>query len=451
MEKMKMPRLIRMPSSITDYIDPEQPPILQQPETTNNENICSDCGNIIPESDMKYSVEGGERIVCTRCYSNYITCADCGDMCQIATMKEVNGNLICENCIEDNYYKCYECDEYEHENNIREGLDGEYYCDDCWRNKYFTCENCENIHNVDDMSSDDNVCNECYISNDDDDDDESSNTSLDTPVHPIVRKAWNNRKHITSFGIELETHNNFYPTEWFKRVYDGSINGNGREYVSAVLPYDKTGLKIVKDFCKYTKEKGATIGTDCGYHLHLGGYRNSYINIKKVWIGYMLMEKIFFNMMPKSRRDNRFCRRFSQDYTFERVLNKNNIARLVSYYYSTQLKAKKNTPRDHYNDKRYYFINFHSWLSGQTVEFRLHAGTLNYDKIQKWMKINKIFMDWLTSKTTTINDVIKLDDKQFYNMIGKKLAEYIQQRISEFGIDNYTAVTVKSITRRRRN
>ena len=423
-------------------------------DTPLRTRTCADCGRTLPIHGVDNSVEGGGRHVCDNCYDEYFECDSCGNMHRNEDLHDACGSNVCDKCLEEEYGICTGCNELCEHDDLTRGTNGELYCDDCLSERYFTCNECGTMCRNMDESSRNGICDHCYNSYDDDDDDdddddedEEGNTSLEIPIHPDVHEAWSTRKKITSFGIELETHNNFSPTKWFKKVYDGSVSG--KEYVSAVLPYDKVGLKIVKDFCVYAKSKNGSIGTDCGYHLHLGGYRNSYINIKKVWLGYMRMERLFFSMMPNSRRTNSYCRRFTQDYTFDTILNKNNIARLVSYYYSTQLRAKKDTPKNRYNDKRYYFVNFHSWLSGQTIELRLHAGTLNYDKIQKWIEINKVFIDWLTDKKTTTKDVLKLDEKQFYDIVGDKLSEYIQQRISEFGVDKYRIVSVKSTTRQR--
>jgi len=212
--------------------------------------------------------------------------------------------------------------------------------------------------------------------------------------------------------------------------------------VSYILPYNEIGFRVIKNFEKVAKDNSVHVGNDCGYHLHLGGYRNTYINIKKVWLGYLMMENLFFSMVPQSRRKSSYCYRFSKDYTVDSILRQNNLPRLLSHFYESQIRIKKNTPKDNYHRKRYYFVNLHVWLSRQTIEYRLHSGTTNSEKILLWAEINKRFTDWLTSKTTSVNDVLSLTEEKFYKIVGNKLKNYILKRINKFGRAKHETIII---------
>lgn len=319
------------------------------------------------------------------------------------------------------------------------------YCRDCFNAVTFECDECGNRFGIDDSNEIDNgnlLCNNCFDS-DDSNEENCCHLKIHPVIHPEVAIAWKRSKKIRTFGIEIESNSDFDAPPFFTKVNDGSIQG--KEYVSFVLPYNQTGFDVVKDFGTIARDNNARAGIDCGFHLHLGGYRNSYFNIKKVWLGYLIMENVFFSMMPKSRRNNNFCYRFTTDYTVESILRQNNLPKLLSHFYERQIKIKSSTPKDSYHSKRYYYVNLHVWLSRQTIEYRLHSGTINATKILMWTELNKRFTDWLTSSKTSINDVLSLAESEdkFYKIIGFRLKNHVTKRINKFGKTEFETITIR--------
>jgi len=58
-------------------------------------------------------------------------CNFCRDKFSIADLKEVEGDLICDNCISENYFSCENCGDLIYNENIKE-FDGDLFCESCY-------------------------------------------------------------------------------------------------------------------------------------------------------------------------------------------------------------------------------------------------------------------------------------------------------------------------------
>lgn len=115
--------------------------------------------------------------------------------------------------------------------------------------------------------------------------------------------------------------------------------------------------------------------------------------------------------MPESRRNNRYCRSL-REITEQNINNAQSIIAL-------QEIAFENT--------RYFKVNPQSYSRHKTIEFRQHAGSINYDKISNWV----LFLNGLVTfaqqqpiaSGTALNDIPFLSDEQksFFRLRTKKL------------------------------
>ena len=81
---------------------------------------------------------------------------------------------------------------------------------------------------------------------------------------------------------------------------------------------------------------------------------------------YQRLEALIDSFMPLSRRanNNGFCRSL-QGFDFSRCTTKRDVYDLMN--------------------SRYYKINSHAYFRHQTIEFRQHSGTTDYEKISNWI------------------------------------------------------------------
>jgi len=117
-----------------------------------------------------------------------------------------------------------------------------------------------------------------------------------------------------SYGIELESARVISPksivrTVNFIEVYDGSCDG--KEYVSGILRGDN-GLADISEFLDSINES-APINKRSGFHVHFGLDDTERLDMEltKVLLLYYSIEQYMFSLLPKSRRDNRYCKSLS--------------------------------------------------------------------------------------------------------------------------------------------
>lgn len=185
----------------------------------------------------------------------------------------------------------------------------------------------------------------------------------------------------------------------YKLVTDSSIHGQDPiECVTPVLNGGRSGFSSLKKMCEALKETGAKANRSTGLHVHVG-YPNMtdehYINVFK---NYQKLEGVIDSFMAPSRRDNN-CKwaHTLRDTNFDTCFNKSDVA----YKLGT----------------RYTKVNAEAWGRHNTIEFRQHQGSTNYEKISKWATFCLKLVLWsknnvITEPITSIYDIPFLNDAE---------------------------------------
>lgn len=274
-----------------------------------------------------------------------------------------------------------------------------------------------------------------------------------------------------TFGVELETISGFLPEEldWYLNydaVHDGSLRGPdgedpvGAEYVTGVLTGDTGFLQLKRLSNELTKR--CTIDKRCGMHLHIGNFDFSKENIVLLYKVYYSLEMQLFKMLPKSRFNNKYCKKLPHinDCLYHDI--NDNYNTYIEKAYSSLIKwvsSIEGLPGKNNNKKlehplghkcgyrpdasRYSWLNFvpaiyntRSNVNAKTLEIRNHSGTTNYTKIKYWILIHMGIINYvenykreiLENENFSLNDIIKkVYPKSFCNII-----EYIETRTNLF-------------------
>lgn len=279
-----------------------------------------------------------------------------------------------------------------------------------------------------------------------------------------------------TYGVEIETCygrvTNFNDLN-LQCVYDGSLKDEdgkcyGGEYVTGVLRGD-SGMLHLKTITNRLIESDCGVNHKCSIHVHVGNINWSKEQTIMAWALGCMLETELMTMMPQSRRNNEFCQllknKLSLQIDFEalKTLNKldgeintlnlyNSIYAIVVSKTSKMPNKNSNKMSDHpegakqrYNHsaQRYCWLNFvplmfnvRNNVNARTLEFRLHSSTLNYKKMENWIKICIGFVNIIDNNLTlfkqgkikTLEDVVMTA----YPKTGKKLVEYIESRKLKF-------------------
>ena len=169
----------------------------------------------------------------------------------------------------------------------------------------------------------------------------------------------------------IESYNHTTRRHW-KIVTDSSIRGNkGFELVSPILQ-GEAGITEMKKVCEILKQCGAKVNLSCGTHVHIDAHSINLGSWKRIYINYARLEKVIDDFMPKSRKGNNnyYTKGFSTMTNFEEKIS--NARSLVEI--------------DNFFGSRYFKINPKSYARHNTIEFRQHSGTVEFEKISNWVR-----------------------------------------------------------------
>ena len=292
-----------------------------------------------------------------------------------------------------------------------------------------------------------------------------------------------------SYGVELETSSGRvdkidYQGLNLKCEFDGSLRETpdqrkedvlGGEYITGVLRGD-AGMFQLQNICNVLSKK-CTINDKCGVHVHIGGVPFTKENIVYMYIlGVQLQDEIF-ELLPKSRKKNSYCRYIKDLKLDTKALNNaktplmygiiideyfNKIFKEVSHGKSPDKKCNKlaNHPMGSKcgydkNTQRYCWLNFVTAMfntkgssKAMTLEFRPHSATLSYEKVKNWVRLCAAFVNFAENHQTSIKrgywinkcgDELPVDlstiVKAAYSKTNGLLLEYIEERKAKFKYD----------------
>ena len=348
---------------------------------------CEDCGEWFESEELMYDYHDGGYI-CRDCAENgdYFFCSHCGVVCRYddeVIIYDWRGNIdssVCEDCADDNYYRCDECGRYYDRTSISLGvsLNGATtdLCDVC-RDDVHYCEECDGYWTDENWNYNHNCCHTCANA-------KGLILDYDADIDWIEFGVCDDH-----FGIELEIEE---PTGFADRgllaqhlhdrylgnhaVYkhDGSLQ-HGFEVVTHPHTYEEFKklpwreiLAVIDDYNFKSHDGGR-----CGLHIHVdrkwfGRYGDEqYRNIAKLVFVYNWCWNFF---LTASRRTEEQYKQWANRYHCSEDLAEvqsdvENIDGSYAYRYRAINLAKSNT-----------------------VEFRLGRGTLRYESFMAWIDIH---------------------------------------------------------------
>lgn len=172
-------------------------------------------------------------------------------------------------------------------------------------------------------------------------------------------------------SINIESYNHRDSATSWKIVTDSSIRGQySFEIVSPILK-GAEGMEQVKKVCTVLNELGCVVNKSCGLHVHHQASDLSDSQIRNVFKMYRNNELLIDELMPYSRKAN------------------NN-----SYCHTL-----RNISTSEWKTSRYYKLNYCSYARHNTIEFRHHSGTINFEKISNWIRLTQRMLRNATDTT----------------------------------------------------
>lgn len=234
-----------------------------------------------------------------------------------------------------------------------------------------------------------------------------------------VKEIYTHKKPQTDelhFGVELEFSSplsradtalklsELDVSQFIRLTTDGSVrpesSENGLE-VNLLCPESRRH-EIIDKVTACLRDLGGSVNVSCGMHLHVDA-RN--IDRESTYHRLIAAQRILYAMQPESRRSGDHFRQFCQ-YQKTRDLR----------------KARQGS--------RYVGVNASALDKYGTIELRMHAGTLDSEKVKNWVDLTRsiVLSDEPAPKRALTN--VENFSKKF--KLDAKLAAYVKARVAKF-------------------
>ena len=237
------------------------------------------------------------------------------------------------------------------------------------------------------------------------------NFGVEIEAYNCMRGRLARELNAAGIRVEVEGYNHTDHTDHWKLVTDSSLSGNDTfELVSPIL-HGEQGLEELEKVCWVLDLCNAKVNDSCGLHVHMGAAEFDLQTWKNLVITYKRLENVIDHFMPRSRRNNTFCRPLTT--ISETIINQaSNIGEL----------------RAAFNHNRYHKVNLEAYARHRTVEFRQHGGSTNFTKMSAWIyflaKMITFAKQGQVQTNTTLQNVPFLteSEKLYFRLRTKKLA-----------------------------
>lgn len=270
-----------------------------------------------------------------------------------------------------------------------------------------------------------------------------------------------------TFGIEHETIQGFIAERRLARIgviplRDGSLENRntgsvGLEYTTIPLR-GELGLRLLREQARLLT-KHCIVDNHCAFHIHFSGFPLTWKYVMNLYRLCLSIEKEMYSLFPLYKRNAVDLIGASKEYTAPLVPTIKEPLDLMIYLYNSsdleaiekfgmsytmQSKVRHIPLRMHPRGEqkwnrpgRYHWINFEPIIFSppQTIEFRLHTPTTNYQKMVAWLLICSAillyadYVDINEKERVTLSSII---NKAFSNsMEGKLIAGWLIQYIEK--------------------
>lgn len=174
-----------------------------------------------------------------------------------------------------------------------------------------------------------------------------------------------------------------------------------------VLAPRKEIHSVIEKLCKVLQEIGARVNYTCGLHVHLDMRRRCE---RKAFKNLTLMQPLLYRMVPSSRMHGQYSA-YTNYTDFDDYME---------------------------NADRYVGINGTAYDRHSTIEVRIHSGTINAEKINRWIEL----LSAIAYGATLENEPSSLEEVARVFKLSSELVQYIIKRLkkfkSEHSVNQYT-------------
>lgn len=206
--------------------------------------------------------------------------------------------------------------------------------------------------------------------------------------------------------VEFEGYNHYNGPQW-KVVTDASLcDRRGIEVVSPALK-GKDGLKQLWTVCEVLRKVGARITRQCGLHVHHDAQDLGVDGWKSLFKLAAKFEETVDDLVAPSRRGAQCC--WAQSFKHETYSNTSHwgdVNMAHEFKRIDECLTLEQVTRVYRT--RYTKVNGYSFWRHGTVEFRQHAGTVEFEKMVMWIHLTQRFVETAAECKPVVQPRVKM-------------------------------------------
>lgn len=187
---------------------------------------------------------------------------------------------------------------------------------------------------------------------------------------------------INTTGLNIHTPEDYHGTDrvspgfaGWKMERDGSLRTSQRHHIECIeiispILKGRDGLNELKAIMDACVAYGCTVNRSCGTHVHHGINDLNDAAVKNIYAIYHRSQGFINTIMTPSRREQGFCSPIT--VSIEDLMQ--------GYERHSAADVLRSRVGDHYKA-----LNFGGFVTRGTVEFRQHAGTVDFTKLKAWI------------------------------------------------------------------
>ena len=366
--------------------------------------MCDDCGEWCLKDEL---TDTGYQMICEECLeNNYFVCELCGEYVNNEEMTIINNNRhndtmhVCEYCKDTNsdifyceYHGQMEYDEHNYPISV------ENYGEICQNGyedsgEFAYCDNCEHVYHIDDMR-----CTDCYIFCTDCYEEQGFDIISDYHNSDFTFMTLNDKEEQIGIGFELETEFDIDYMDYAKEIHEDCQNihlehdcslNNGFEIITNPMTYNyfneqfTTEIDKIVDICEngYNYQHNSA-----GFHVHTTKIDN-WQTAKLMFLVEYFKEEL--TIMAK--RDERQLKRWAPFYT-------NGIEKAE---FDIEMFDKFYEMVENDNESRYQALNITNY---HTNEFRIFKGGMDALEIKARVELCHNFAQYSMNMPINISNM----------------------------------------------
>lgn len=145
----------------------------------------------------------------------------------------------------------------------------------------------------------------------------------------------------------------------------------------------------------------AKADSSCGLHVHVDARDLAWSDVDRLFRLWLCVQDAMYSLVAPSRKQNHYCEPWNVTLGHSALLPHKDakgcaFRRFKDFLLATMYGSPRRVTtakQDKYHAARYKGLNLHSYFYRRTIEFRLHHGTVNPDKMTGWASVCVALVD----------------------------------------------------------